>query len=68
MRFRRMPLEDWFDTYQYEVDYDIGESGVKYLKLADLGEDLTKYSFGTGIIGEAQSFADHSGAVRGIWP
>lgn len=42
MRFRRMLLEDWFDTYQYEVDYDIGESGVKYLKLADLGQDLTK--------------------------
>lgn len=33
-----MPLEDWFDTYQYEVNYDIGESGVKYLSLGALGE------------------------------
>lgn len=40
MRFRRMPLEDWFDSFQYEVDYDIGESGVKYLNLGALGLDL----------------------------
>lgn len=35
-----MPLEDWFDSYQYEVDCDIGESGVKYLTLGALGLDL----------------------------
>jgi aspartate/methionine/tyrosine aminotransferase len=35
-----MPLEDWFDSYQYEVDYDIGESGVKYLNLGALDLDL----------------------------
>lgn len=40
MHFRRMPLEDWFDSYQYEVDYDIGESGVKYVGLGSLGLDL----------------------------
>jgi aspartate/methionine/tyrosine aminotransferase len=40
MVFKRMALEDWFDTYQFEVDYDIGESGMKFLKVADLGIDL----------------------------
>ncbi len=40
MVFKRMALEDWFDTYQYEVDYDIGESGMKFLKVADLDIDL----------------------------
>jgi aspartate/methionine/tyrosine aminotransferase len=40
MVFKRMPLEDWFDTYQYEVDYDIGESGMKFFTLEKLGLDL----------------------------
>lgn len=40
LHFRRMPLEDWFDTYQYEIDCDIGESGVKYLKTKQLDVDL----------------------------
>jgi len=35
-----MPLEDWFDSYQYEVDYDIGESGVKYLNLGAISRDF----------------------------
>lgn len=35
-----MPLEDWFDRYQYEIDYDVGESGVKYLKLKKLDIDI----------------------------
>jgi aspartate/methionine/tyrosine aminotransferase len=35
-----MPLEDWFDQYQYNVDYDIGESGVKFRSLRDLGLSL----------------------------
>jgi aspartate/methionine/tyrosine aminotransferase len=34
-----MPLEDWFDTYQYAVDYDIGESAVKCLTLGDIDID-----------------------------
>lgn len=42
MNFRRMPLEDWFDRYQYEVDYDLGESGVKYQTLAALNLDLNE--------------------------
>jgi aspartate/methionine/tyrosine aminotransferase len=39
MWFKRMPLEDWFDTYQYAVDYDIGESAVKCLTLGDIDID-----------------------------
>jgi aspartate/methionine/tyrosine aminotransferase len=35
-----MLLEEWFDKYQFEVDYDIGESGVKYFKLKELNLDL----------------------------
>ncbi|MFX0085446.1 MAG: aminotransferase class I/II-fold pyridoxal phosphate-dependent enzyme [Candidatus Hodarchaeota archaeon] len=40
MTFKRMVLEEWFDQYQYEVDYDIGESGIKYFKFQDLNIDL----------------------------
>ena len=40
MWFQRMELEDWFDTYQYEIDYDIGESAVKTLGVRDLNIDL----------------------------
>jgi len=35
-----MDLEDWFDTYQYEIEYDIGESAVKTLGVGDLDIDL----------------------------
>lgn len=42
MWFRRMELEDWFDTYQYEIEYDIGESAVKTLGVGDLNLDLNK--------------------------
>jgi len=35
MKFRRMEIEEWFDRYQYEVEYDIGESGVKFFNLGD---------------------------------
>ena len=41
MWYERMDLEDWFDTYQFAVDYDVGESAVKFLTLGDLGMDLT---------------------------
>ncbi|MFX0172666.1 MAG: hypothetical protein ACFE9L_12170 [Candidatus Hodarchaeota archaeon] len=40
MTFQRTLLEEWFDKYQFEVQYDIGESGVKYFKLRDLTLDL----------------------------
>jgi aspartate/methionine/tyrosine aminotransferase len=42
MWFKRMMLEDWFDTHQYEVEYDVGESAVKYLTFDELGIDLGK--------------------------
>ena len=40
MWFERMPIEVWFDTYQYRVDYDIGESAVRFLSVDDLDVDL----------------------------
>jgi aspartate/methionine/tyrosine aminotransferase len=40
LHFRRMPLEEWFDDYQYEIEHDIGESGVKYLNLAALEKSM----------------------------
>jgi aspartate/methionine/tyrosine aminotransferase len=40
LTFERMPLEIWFDDYQFEVDYDIGESGVKFQSIKDLDIDL----------------------------
>jgi aspartate/methionine/tyrosine aminotransferase len=42
MWFNRMPLEEWFDAYQYRTRYDVGESAVKFLKLGDLGIDLNQ--------------------------
>jgi aspartate/methionine/tyrosine aminotransferase len=35
-----MALEVWFDRYQHEIDYDIGESAVKTLSLRDVGVGL----------------------------
>ena len=40
MWFERMAIEVWFDRYQYEVDYDIGESAVKFRSIAELDVDL----------------------------
>ena len=40
MWFKRMPLEDWFDTYQYEIAYDVGESAVKFHTFDELNIDL----------------------------
>ena len=37
MWFKRMILEEWFDDYQYAVQYDIGESAVKFLTFGQLG-------------------------------
>ena len=42
MWFNRMPLEEWFDKYQYEIKYDVGESAVKYLTFDELDIDLGK--------------------------
>ncbi|UCG03466.1 MAG: aminotransferase class I/II-fold pyridoxal phosphate-dependent enzyme [Candidatus Heimdallarchaeota archaeon] len=42
MTFKRMLLEEWFDKYQFDVDYDIGESGVKFLKLGELDLNLNE--------------------------
>lgn len=41
MWFNRMELEVWFDKYQYEIEYDIGESAVKTVILQDLNIDLS---------------------------
>ncbi|MFE3737806.1 aminotransferase class I/II-fold pyridoxal phosphate-dependent enzyme [Streptomyces sp. NPDC059134] len=43
MHIPRMPLEDWFDRYQFEVDYDLGESAVHTRTVQDLslGVDLS---------------------------
>ncbi|MDI3531762.1 MAG: hypothetical protein PWR28_107 [Synergistaceae bacterium] len=41
MSFKRMELEDWFDRYQFEFDYDIGESGIKFFSTNDLGLDFS---------------------------
>ena len=52
MWFKRMELEVWFDRYQYEVEYDIGESAVKFLTFEDLDIDLgrlpLRYGFHSG--------------------
>jgi len=42
MVFERMPLEIWFDEYQFDIDYDIGESGMKFLSVKELGIDLNE--------------------------
>ena len=48
MVFKRMPLEVWFDEYQFKIDYDIGESGMKFLSLKNLGIDLNEVEFRYG--------------------
>ena len=40
LTFDRMPLEIWFDEFQFEVDYDIGESGTKFLTVRELDMNL----------------------------
>jgi aspartate/methionine/tyrosine aminotransferase len=40
MPFERMPLEIWFDEYQFEVECDIGESGMKFFTLKELDINL----------------------------
>ncbi len=52
MWFQRMELEDWFDTYQFEIEYDIGESAVKTLGVRhldiDLNDILLRYGYHKG--------------------
>jgi aspartate/methionine/tyrosine aminotransferase len=48
MWFNRMSLEDWFDTYQYEIKYDVGESAIKYLTFDDIDIDLGKLALRYG--------------------
>jgi aspartate/methionine/tyrosine aminotransferase len=40
VKFNRMPLEEWFDAHQYQIEIDIGESAVRTLTLRELGVDL----------------------------
>jgi len=37
---RRMPLEKWFDKYQFEARYNLGESSVYWLSLEDVPLEL----------------------------
>jgi len=48
MWFERMTLEVWFDAYQYHVEYDVGESAVKFLSVEDLDIDLAKVALRYG--------------------
>ena len=52
MWFKRMSLEEWFDKYQYEIKFDIGESAIKYLTFDELNIDLgrlpLRYGFHKG--------------------
>ena len=53
MWFKRMTLEVWFDEHQYNVEYDVGESAVKFLTVGDLDIDLAsvalRYGHHTGL-------------------
>lgn len=40
MTFNRMAIEDWFDRYQYLVEVNIGESGLKAHSIAELDVPL----------------------------
>ncbi len=48
MWFNRMTLEVWFDSHQFHVDYDIGESAVKFLTVEELGMDLSSVALRYG--------------------
>ncbi|MEE9541070.1 MAG: aminotransferase class I/II-fold pyridoxal phosphate-dependent enzyme [Candidatus Thorarchaeota archaeon] len=48
MWFRRMLLEEWFDKYQYEIRYNVGESAVHCLTFADIDIDLRHVSLRYG--------------------
>ena len=48
MWFNRMTLEVWFYTHQYNVEYDVGESAVKFLRVEDLDINLAKVALRYG--------------------
>lgn len=48
MWYKRMELEIWFDKYQYEIDYDVGESAVKTLPLRAVPAELKDISLRYG--------------------
>lgn len=52
MWFKRMSLEDWFDSHQYRTKLDVGESAVKFVTYGDLALDLSsiplRYGYHTG--------------------
>lgn len=52
MWFKRMPLEIWFNKFQYEIEYDIGESAIAFKTLDELDIDLgnipLRYGFHKG--------------------
>ena len=52
MWFERMALENWFDTHQFSTRFDVGESAIKFLSVADLDLDLSsvelRYGHHTG--------------------
>jgi aspartate/methionine/tyrosine aminotransferase len=41
MPFKRMVIEEWFDKYQFKAETNIGESGVKWITLGEIGLDLS---------------------------
>ncbi len=69
MWFNRMELEIWFDRYQYEIDYDIGESAVKTLSVKDIEIDLEKvllrYGYHTGNPALRKTIADQYPGLSG---
>lgn len=69
MWFNRMELEIWFDRYQYEIDYDIGESAVKTLSVKDIDIDLEKvflrYGYHTGSPALRETIAEQYPGLSG---
>ena len=68
MAFNRMAIEEWFDQYQFECDYDIGESGVKFFTLRDLDVDLEsvalRYGHHKGAPELRELIASHSPGLK----
>lgn len=69
MWFKRMELEVWFDRYQYEIEYDIGESAVKTLSLKDVSVDLEdvslRYGYHKGLPELRETIAGQYRELRG---
>lgn len=70
MWFERMTIEDWFDTHQFNVKYDIGESAVRFHTLDALNISLDevelRYGHHTGDPGLREVIAaDYPGLDAG---